>query len=503
MKKTSILIVSVFAVTTFNSCTNEQGIVADDNNLGQAFVLTPEELTSISFDQPSELSEAEVSSIVTNFIHMENEGAETRSISTPKLTVKNKSYLGKQPGTGISRSAGTEAVESIPIYDIMVEDEGRTSYSIVSADERAPGVLAFFDNLPTADSEIQRELNSPNARAILSLAKYQLIQDVEKVEKIKAELREQTIQKICDYLNIPVSEYAFETVIGKLKVNGSSLTRNHAGTQTPPGVLVTQKAPMCQITWNQWVPYNQACPMGKIFISLGEFGFVNDGNVPAGCVTIACLHVEACVERSSIGGTPMNWNYYKSAKILNETTPALYMERAGKVIRYIYDQLQSFPMYDYYNGERYVHATGSGLGSSYIMSNFNYEHSQTFDPDVVLSSLNANKPVYISGSVYGNSVENPNEYGTEGHAFVIDGYMITTKTASSSSAYTSQANSRANIVQFYDMYWHLNLGWGSNSSAYFKLESDATCSPEFFDELGRYNLMHLKDMAIISHISKK
>lgn len=68
---------------------------------------------------------------------------------------------------------------------------------------------------------------------------------------------------------------------------------------------------------------------------------------------------------------------------------------------------------------------------------------------------------------------------------------------------SSNAQTRSDIVQYYDMYWHINLGWGDNSNAYFRLDSDATCTPQFIDKYGRYNLVPTKDMMIISHLSIK
>lgn len=93
------------------------------------------------------------------------------------------------------------------------------------------------------------------------------------------------------------------------------------------------------------------------------------------------------------------------------------------------------------------------------MRNFKYEKYQKFDLDIVLASLNANKPVYISGEVYGIQAEDENDYGWERHAFVIDGYMIRIKLPVMSPS--SNVHTRSDIVQYYDMYWHINLGWGA------------------------------------------
>lgn len=518
MKKNILLIVPIFAAILLNACTDEQETVLDKNNLdSDKIVLTQEELTSISFDDLSEIPKTEIFSMVTNFLNLQAGKVETRNISSLNFTIKSKSYLGKKSTSELTRSTDQEIKESIPVYELMVENGNQTSYALVSADERDPGILALFSDFPTKNIEIDEALNNPNTKVVLSLTKYQLIKDVEKVEELRAQLRKETIAKICNKLDIPISEYSFENIIDKLSVNGVAITRNHAGTQMPSQQIVAQKAPMCKITWKQHEPYNRACPIEPRMIQLGAgVGFVQDLPVPAGCTTVACIGIEACLERSSIGGIPMNWSYYKSNKTLLEAgegqtngTPALELERAGKAIRYIYDQLHSYSEYKYgidtFTGQsvKYVSATASSYGTNYITSNFNYVNNQSFDPDVVLSSLNQNKPVFVNGKVYGNSAESPEVYAWEGHAFVIDGYMITQKAPTTLTVQLATQKTRSTIVQYYDMYWHINLGWGSNSSAYFKLDSDVTCTPEFYDEFTRYNLVPLKNMSIISHISKK
>ena len=145
----------------------------------------------------------------------------------------------------------------------------------------------------------------------------------------------------------------------------------------PQEQIVLQKEPMGKMLWEQNVPYNGACPEGTILINLGAgVSFTQQGNVPAGCVTIACMNIEACLERTPIGGIPMDWSYYKDAKTLFKAsagqsggTPVTLLERAQKAIRYIYDELDSSPVYEYYNGIRFVSATQSSLGRNYIQKN--------------------------------------------------------------------------------------------------------------------------------------
>lgn len=521
MKYLFLLIVTVVTITVFNACTEEIEVqeMFPDNSLSDGkIVLTQDELTSISFDDLTEVPEDKVFSMVTDFLNLQDDKAKTRDALNLKFNVKSKKYLGKKSSLEMTRSSEQEIEGTIPIYELTVEKDNQISYAFVSADNRAPGVLVLFNDFPTKKEEINEGLNHPNTKAVLALTQLQLVKTIEEVEQAQIELREKTIEKICAELNIPVSEYSFENIIDKINVDEKTITRNHAGTEMPSEQTVTKEGPLCKIAWDQYEPYNRACPIGTKFIPMdGNKGLFKELPVPAGCVAIACIGIEACLERTSIGGIPMNWAYYKSAKTLFEAneeqtggTPPLELERAGKAIRYIYDQLYSYSQYKYgeniFTGEivKYVSATAvnNPNGDDYIRRNFNYVNNGTlFDPDVVLSSLNERKPVYVTGTVWGDSPENPGTNHPEGHAFLIDGYIITQKAPLNTKS--SSQNTRSTIVKYYDMYWHVNLGWGTNSNAYFKLDSDATCTPEFYDQYGRYNLVQLKNMNIISHISKK
>lgn len=503
------LVVGICIVSCFSACTDSQSLFVDESmncdekNLG----LTNEEIISISYDDHSEIPQEEVFAKISDFLELETKNAKTRMPSNLQFVVRNKEYLKERDDGTTSTRAMNQIPDSIPVYEVLINSNGNNYYAFVSADRRSPGVFAIFDNFPIDDAKIAEGLNHPNMKAALTLSKMQLICDIENIKQIRSEFREATIEKICNKLGISRNEYSFEKIKSYLNLDSGTSTRNSGGVEMPQEQIVLQKEPMGKILWEQNVPYNGACPEGTILINLGAgISFTQQGNVPAGCVTIACMNIEACLERTPIGGIPMDWSYYKDAKTLFKAsagqsggTPATLLERAQKAIRYIYDELDSSPVYEYYNGTRFVSATQSSLGRYYIQKNFNYEKSQTFDPDVVLSSLNAGKPVYLDGNVYGTATTDPTKYVYEGHAFVIDGYIICQKAA---TAYQIQLKTRANIVQYYDMYWHLSLGWGE-TAGYFKLDSDATCTPEFYDKYGRYNLIRLKDMHIISHISKK
>ena len=489
-----VMLVSCSKIESINQNIDDQITMID---------LTEEELQSIMYDNDIELSEESVIQNTIEFFKQLNLATQTKNTDDCSVSIVNKAVLGAEKTT-----KSNDESDQISVYTLDVKSNGTNYYVIASGDRRSPGVIASFEDYPTDPIKARNLINSNNAIAMLTLAKKQLICDVQEIEDIRDELREKTINKICKELNILRENYDFKAISPYINHN-NILTKNHGGVQMPSEQVITMKGPMSGILWEQYKPYNRACPEGNILIDLGGYAFIETGNVPAGCVTIACMNIEACLESPNIGGYLMDWDYYKEEETLFEAvagqtggTPQILLERAGNAIRHIYDQLGSFSLYDTYDGMQYVQATATYNGSNYIKSRFNYENHQTFDPDVVLSSLNANKPVYVSGTVQGTHVGS-DEHTSDGHAYVIDGYIICKKATSTNSSIDQKVETRSTIVQYYDMYWHINLGWGEGSSAYFKLESDATCTPELVDKYGRENLVLLTTSQIISHISSK
>lgn len=508
MKK-NILFISLLAVALFSACSDKTDSVIDCmvNSNSEKIALTHNELMSISFDKVTEVSEENVYSMITDFLALKQEVSLTRSTSNFKFTVKEKSYLAKEELSSITRSSEqTLAGESIPVYKVMVQENGKSSLAYVSADVRAPGILAIFENFPTDEVTFKIGMDEPNTKAIFALTEIDLVKDISNLEKLRSELRERTITKICDKLNIPESEYVFENVINNIQVEGSdiSITRGYP-VYGPPTQLVTQKLPLTSIAWHQKEPYNENCPMGKIFIKIdGLNPWIEDGHVPAGCTTMSLVILDACTKRTPVGGQTLDWTYYNANPNLassgNITTPLNKLTPATKMISYIYSYIKSFPIPKSLNGESYVSATGaySADAYKYIDEFYYYDGRRTFDPDLALNSLNQGRPVYLEGVVLGSSFEDPNELTPDLHAFILDGYMICQKPAS-----TLMAETKADIVKVYDMYWHLNLGWGSECNAYFKLNSNADCFAEMKDQWGRYSCITMSNQTMTYGIRKK
>jgi hypothetical protein len=503
-----ILFFYVCVATLFVACTQELNDAVNkniDSSNPNLISLTQEEYTSISNDKITEASEEVLYGMIADFMSNGIEEKATRSVSNLKFTIKSKEYIGSKEPTATQSRSGDDAV-TLPVYGILVEESDQKSYTIVSADSRALGVMAFFEDVSEDDEEFDYELkNNPNALHMLALAELQLLKEVDDVEKTKAELRDKTIERICAELNISPSQYSFEEIIDKIEVCNMPATRLTGFENYPQSAYVTGKAPMSQIYWTQISPYNDKCEAGKLLMSIpGLSPFLYDGNAKAGCVTIACLMIDACLNQPSIGGYSMDWSFYKGAKeLIKGETPTQLFDRATNAIQWISDKLGSNQYKGYLNGEEYFLATyaSSSAGFNYVKEFYSCDSERPFDPDYVLTSLNAGSPIYVSGQVWGDDGPGTS-YHYEGHAWVIDGYVIVNKNAQMIEHTRSEANTRMSIVQYYDMYWHVNLGWGKSSYAYFKLNSDTSCTIDLLDQFSRNNNINLNATQIIGNIQR-
>lgn len=503
MDKIILLSASVFMLLT--SCT-ESIISSNEENTEINKVeiyLSPEELASISYDNPQEIPESIMFEMIEEFIKANPENAETRSVNDMCFNIESKGYVARTAVAAISRNAEQDTIqkELIPFYEVNVKNGEQTSFVLVSVDERAPGIMAYFPNWPNTEKDVQKGLSDPNTIAIFAMSKSQLLNDINKIETLKINLREKTIKKICKVLDIPIDAYSYKEVINKL---GSSIHKTRSTpTITIPTQVISYKLPMTPLLWDQYPPYNSALPEAKILLPYNNIP--DYGHVPVGCSVIAVTLLESIIQRPIINGMSINWSLLrqypelmKAIPELQQTgSPANVINMATNLIKTIYTALNAFSgTSNGYVTKTYV---SNSTVDSYVQNNFLCDSPRSFDPDVVLTSLQQNRPVFLSGNVIGDDGPGTSLY-SEGHNFVIDGYVIARK---ANALYSSIAESRSNIVLNYDMYWHVNLGWGFGSVAYFKLDSDATCTLELNDRYGRYNKINLKDQTIIANIRKK
>lgn len=404
--------------------------------------LTQEELLSIAYDNPKELSADEAASIATDFLNAikekeEDNGALTRSINSDfTLHVTSKTYFAPENSSS-TRTASCDEIK-LPIYEVSITSDDGRGVVYVSADERNAEVITFIPQV--APNE---ELFVKSGSAFLvKWAETSAYERLLEVNKMRKELHDATITKISNELGIDESEVTLDNISDKITVNGTRSTP----IQTPSTQIVTMRSPIVETEWSQESPYNLSLPTPNAPST--------QSHVYTGCaVTAACQLMTAIKPDLTLDGTVINWDYLTQDPKITASAPQDKLEMLGKLHSWVFDQLEATPRYDIYG---YHNATGvSAANQIWFYGNY-FNHSEdysAYDPDALLRSFNAGRPSLIRG---------------QGHAWLVDGYIIAQKTANPKSA-----TNRAVIIQYYDMFWHANLGWGGSANGYYKLKPDA------------------------------
>ncbi|MCX6233602.1 MAG: C10 family peptidase [Bacteroidetes bacterium] len=204
-------------------------------------------------------------------------------------------------------------------------------------------------------------------------------------------------------------------------------------------------APMLISTWDQGSPYNELCPTAS------------GGHCPTGCVATAMAQIMYYWRYPLVGTGSNSYNcpgygvltanfgntYYDWNAMLNSYTPGSPEQSAFAVA-----QLQ------YHAGVAVNMQYGPGASGSHsylavpaLKSFFNYssstsravrsQYSQTTWEDMLINDLDNGRPLYYSG-----------DNGSEGHAFVCDGYQLGTPN-----------------------YFHFNFGWSGSGDGYYTADN--------------------------------
>lgn len=436
MKKLSALVL-IFILAACSQIENE-GMKQSPLGL---LNLTQEEFMSIAYDNPKELDADEATTIASDFLNAvkeneKNNGASTRSINSDfTLNVTSKTYFTPE-STSSTRAISNEEIE-LPVYEISITSDNGPGVVYVSADERNAEVITF---IPQAAQNEDLFVKSGSA-FLVKWAEASAYERLLEIDKIREKLHDATVAKISKQLGIDESEVTINNISDKITVNGTRSTP----IQNPSTQIVSMRSPIVKTEWSQENPYNLSLP--------APYAPSTQSHVYTGCaVTAACQLMTTIKPNLTLGGIVIDWDYLIQDPKITASAPQDKLEMLGKLHSWVFDQLDATPQYDdngYHNG------TGvSPADQIWFYGNF-FNHSEnysSYDPDALLRSFNEGRPSLIRG---------------QGHAWIVDGYIIAQKAVNESSA-----TNRSVIVQYYDMFWHANLGWGGKANGYYKLKKD-------------------------------
>ena len=231
--------------------------------------------------------------------------------------------------------------------------------------------------------------------------------------------------------------------------------------------------PYVTVRWGQGAPFNDNTPE-----------CMPHWNTPAGCVAIAMLQIMSYHQYPTnykmVGldiGPMLDWpvlNTYRTAnEFLNASSPnqvyrtiiAGFVERIGADVGMVYS------------------CTGSGAPSAnanQVLRNYGYQTDglESYSWNKVTQSLRNAHPVYMEGFNASNS---------EGHAWVIDGYMAARIPVDVfMDVYDSNGNFLRGYylgIQYeYEYLPHCNWGWDGDGDGYFHAGVFAPAQPVYQDD---------------------
>jgi hypothetical protein len=307
----------------------------------------------------------------------------------------------------------------------------------VSADERHAEVITYIP-IKTDNEKVFMESGSA---FLIEWAKASAYERVMEVEAIKELYHDATVNRISQELGIPSSEVKLENIIDRITVEGTRATP-----VTMPGTqIISAVYPLVPVQWNQTAPYNLSLPTPD--------SPATQSHVYTGCaVTAACQLLVATKPNLTIDGITMNWDYLAETKTISSSATQAKLNMLGKLHTWVYQTLDASPVYDsygYHTGTGVLSSKSAWFYGAYLNSSIGYS---AYDADNLKSSFDQSRPAFIHG---------------QGHAWIIDGYIIAKKPFSP----VSSTNTRM-VMKSYDVFWHANLGWGGSQDGYYKLKLD-------------------------------
>ncbi len=479
----------MFLAGLVSSCQNEMVSDSAPNVEEGKILLTKDEALSIANDNPTTLTEEEVLEMVNGFSN--SLAIQTRSIGNPKVSA---SIAGMHRVGGVVSNANTRSAstDSIPVYEVRLTSGDKQGYALVSADTRSAGILAYVEN----GSYENRD--STGAGMMLALAEATTVAEINKVERLKAELRDKTLTKVATAIGKSSVTYdEVKDLIEVEGVEGNEMKSRSKPVETPSTQIVSMMpqngGAVLKTEWGQENPYNIKLPN-----CYNEDHA--DTHYPLGCGVTAALQTLAAIGPSmTIDGTVIDWPFLtKKPQIIYYPWKDSDYEEAmmvSKVAKHVYEGTKSTPIikedfeYGNYDDPNIPCVIGSSTNSTNLLSYLNtYISCGTFydryEPDALLNGLNGNR-IMPCVAIMGGTRTVDGQVAITSHAWVIDGYAICIKAS-------------REILKNNDVYFHANMGWYGQDDGFYKVNADSSIEFETEDN-GIYNV----DFWEITDIHKK
>lgn len=427
--KINFAIIVLCCICVFVSCDNKEETV---HNMTDKVELTREEYISIACDNPKELSVSEVLKLVNSFSLPPN----TRS-SGISTKIKNKFYIEKGYNneilTGKTRSASNQ---SIPIYEVELKSDTAIGYSLVSADERCPAVLAYIPNaIKYACSQ------NIGVECMTEIAEKSILSTITQFETMKDSLREVTLSKIAQKLNKKREEVFFDQVKDMIQIYQNVATKSPKEDLPYMGQYVNGISPIIKVTWDQIAPYNRKLKQACYYDIYDD----KEGRYAAGCVVVCLAQILSYFEPYMFAdGISINWKLLKSTPTVETNSSSEKINHISTLMKFIGNRTDTKYTCDLGGST----STKTAVEKFLPLYNIVADSKSGWNVDKVKSSLGTGnedcKPIIVTGTC---------ERG--GHAWVLDGFQ--------------RRKDYFIGVEYY--YVHANMGWSGSGDGYFLVEN--------------------------------
>lgn len=480
----------MFLAGLVSSCQNE--MVSDSAPMVEEdkILLTKDEALSIANDNPTTLTEEEVLEMVNGFSN--SLAIQTRSIGNPKVSA---SIAGMHRLGGVVPNANTRsaATDSVLVYEVRLTSGDKQGYALVSADTRSAGILAYIENGSYEDRD------RTGAGMMLALAEATTVAEINKVERLKAELRDKTLNKVAATLGKSSVTYdEVKDLIEVEGVDGNEMVSRSTPVDTPSTQIVSMMpqngGAVLKTEWGQNRPYNLLLPICYDPVFRSEVPY------PMGCAIAAGVQVLAALAPTmTIDGTTIDWAmltrkptiYYNVYDGYGDYEEAMMVSR---VVKHMYEGTGTTPdidedfKHEYYEDPSIPCVVSSTTNTAKLREYLNRYVScgayySQYAPDPLLATINTNR-VMPCVAIMGGARTTNESAGKVTHAWVIDGYAICIKAS-------------REILRNNDLYFHANMGWDGTDNGFYKVNADTSIGFETY--AGNYNV----DFWEITDIHKK
>lgn len=342
---------------------------------------------------------------------------------------------------GLTKSEALEVDTLIYLFN-YANDEG---YVFISADERAPGILAYIED---GYFNIQDSIECPGAVMLFSGMEVLVRQEIDRAEFLKDSLGA-----------IAMAKYAAITRNGGLDAKGADgSTGNHGSV-----VSVTQKityikhAPdnqyMVKTNWGQTAPFHNLLPI-----------LPNNTHAYVGCDAVAVAQIIAHFNYpQSFNGIPINTSKLRQYKNREDFSTPFLENDIARFNKFVFDNVikeydESGSTGDYEHDRDFLRALGYSTPWQTVHYNFGDIKTSIDSKWLVFARGDSHRTNNFLGIIYSYS---------GGHAWIIDHYAEVTKAIHEVTAYSNGTTSKRSVSSETKMYVHCNMGWSKSKNGYY------------------------------------